>query len=264
MTDPSLVVQAILVYTVLAVGVLATVLTGCAQLRLFSSAWKLGPNAALVRRGFLAASVGMGSVGGSILALELGGPGAIGWMWIASLLGMALVYADVLFAVRFRRDRRAATVFAFADGIPKIGKPLAHVYGLVLLVFALAAGAMLQTQQSSALLATVGGNHWMVAGFLVFAAAIGMIVPKLRTFVAALGPVAVMLYVVALLWVLARAPGSVGGALSMIVSGMATGEGSTLAGGATGLLVALQVGFLRATLATEAGLGSAGFTPEAD
>src|SRR5690606_20138615 len=144
--------------------------------------------------------------------------------------GMALIYADVLLAVRFRRQdehgRRAATVFALADGIPRFGKPLAYVYGLVFLMFALAAGAMLQTQQSSALLSTFGGDHWMVAGFLVFAAAIGMIVPKLRTFVAALGPVAVMLYVVALLWVLARAPGSVGGALGMIVSGMATGEGS--------------------------------------
>lgn len=268
MTDPSLVVQAILVYTVLAAGVLATVLTGFAQLRLFTRAWTLGPNAALVRRGFLAASVGMGSVGGSILALELGGPGAIGWMWIASLLGMALVYADVLFAVRFRRQdehgRRAATVFSFADGLPRFGTPLAYVYALVLLVFALAAGAMLQTQQSSALLETVGGDHWVIAGFLVIVAALGMAVPKLRMFVAALGPVAVVLYVVALAWVLARASGSVGGALGSIVSGMSTGEGSTLAGGATGLLVALQVGFLRATLATEAGLGSAGFTPEAD
>jgi AGCS family alanine or glycine:cation symporter len=268
MTDPSLVVQAILVYTVLAAGVLATVLTGFVQLRLFARARQLGPNAALVRRGFLAASVGMGSVGGSILALEFGGPGAIGWMWIASILGIALIYADVLFAVRFRRQdergRRTATVFSLADGIPHFGKPLAYVYGLAFLLFALAAGAMLQTQQSSVLLQTVGGDHWLVVGFLVLATAIGMTVPKLRMFVAALGPVAVMLYVIAMLWVLARAPGSALAALGSIFSGMTTGAGSTLAGGATGLLVALQVGFLRATMATEAGLGSAGFTPEAD
>jgi Na+/alanine symporter len=269
MTDPSLVVQAILVYTVLAAGVLATVLTGFAQLRLFTQAWKHAPNAALVRRGFMAASVGMGSVGGSIVALELGGPGAIGWMWIASILGMALIYADVLFAVRFRRPDeagrpRTASVFALADGITNIGKLLAHVYGFILLLFALAAGAALQTQQSSVLLGTFGGDHWLIVGFLVFAAALGMMIPKLRTFVAALGPVAVMLYVVALAWMLMRAPASVGEAFGAILSGMSTGEGSTLAGGATGLIVALQVGFLRATMATEAGLGTAGFTPEAD
>jgi Na+/alanine symporter len=269
MTDPALVVQAILVYTVLAAGVLATVLTGFVQLRLFARAWKLGANAALVRRGFMAASVGMGGVGGSIVALELGGPGAIGWMWIASILGMALIYADVLFAVRFRRADesgrpRAATVFALADRLPSYGKLIAHVYGFVLLLFALAAGAMLQTQQTSELLATFGGDHWLIVGFLVSAAALGMAVPKLRTFVAALGPVAVVLYVVALAWMLAGAPASVGAALGSIVSSMSTGAGSTLAGGATGLLVALQVGFVRATMATEAGLGSAGFTPEAD
>lgn len=268
MTDPFLIVQAILVYTVLAAGVLATVLTGFVQLRSFARAWKLGPAAALARRGFLAASVGMGSVGGSIVALEVGGPGAIGWMWIASILGMALVYVDVLFGIRFRRQteqgRRAATVFAFTDGLPRFGKPLAYVYGFALLLFALTAGAMLQTQQTSELLQTFGGDHWLVVGFLVLIAALGMAVPRLRMFVAALGPVAVMLYVVAMLWVLARSPGSAGEALGEIVSSMGTGAGSTLAGGATGLLVALQVGFLRATLATEAGLGSAGFTPEAD
>lgn len=270
MMDLHPVAQAILVYTVLVVGIAATLLTGFAQVRALAQAWRGGPNAALVRRGFLAASVGMGSVGGSILALELGGPGAIGWMWVASILGMGLIYAEVLFSVKHRRHdgqrRRAGTVFALADGIPKIGKPLALVFALVFLVFAIAAGSMLQTQQSTVLLETGGGQRWLVAGFLVFTAALGMVVPKLRSFVAALGPVAVVLYVVAMLWVLARAPGSMSEALAAIVTGMTAIEGSALAGGAAGggLLVAMQAGFLRATLATEAGLGSAGFTPEAD
>ncbi|PRQ04546.1 Amino-acid carrier protein AlsT [Enhygromyxa salina] len=290
MMDLTPVAQAILVYSVLAVGVLATLLTGFAQLRELPNAWKAGPNSALVRRGFLAASVGMGSVGGSILALELGGPGAIGWMWIASLLGMGLVYAEVMLAVRFRRriataDRdqnEAGTVYALADGIPALrsralewlgapnlisGHSLATLFALVFMVFAIAAGSMLQTQQSGELLVAVGGERWLIAGFLVVAAGVGMAVPKLRNFVVALGPVAVALYVVAVVLMIARSPGDPGAALGSMFAGISSGSlSSEIAGGAAGggVLMAMQVGFLRATLATEAGIGSAGFTPQAD
>lgn len=285
MMDLTPIAQAILVYTVLAVGVLVTLLGGVAQLRELPRALKSGPSAALVRRGFLAASVGMGSVGGSLLALELGGPGAIGWMWVASFLGMGLVYAEVMLALRFRRRlgerQRAGTVYALADGIPPLhvralewlgapnlisGQTLAVLFAMVFMVFAVAAGSMLQTQQSGVLLATIGGDRWLVAGFLVVAAGVGMLVPKLRDFVVALGPVAVALYVLAVILMIVRSPGDPGAALGRIIAGMGGASPAELAGGAAGggLLMALQVGFLRGTLATEAGLGSVGFTPQVD
>lgn len=275
MMDMTPIAQAILVYLVIGVGVLVTLATGFAQLRELPAAFKAGPNADLVRRGFLAASVGMGSVGGSILAIELGGPGAIGWMWVASLLGMGVIYAEVLISARLRRRRpaeehgpkhEAATIYAYADALPaSYGKPLAYLVGLTTLVFALAAGSLLQTQQSADLLATVGGDRWLVVGFLVAAAAFGMFVPKLRTFIVALGPVAVLLYVIAAGWVTLRAPGEAGAALASLFSGFAADPDKLAAGAAGGgVLMAMQAGFLRATLATEAGLGSSGFTPQLD
>jgi Na+/alanine symporter len=284
MMDLTPIAQAILVYAVLTAGVCVTLLTGFAQLRELPRAFRSGSSAALVRRGFLAASVGMGSVGGSILALELGGPGAIAWMWIASLLGMALVYAEVLFAARWRRKlegrEQAGTVYAMADGIPALrlralawlgtpellsGRTLAFAFALLFMVFAISAGSMLQTQQASILLEVVGGDRWMVVGFLVAAAAIGMMVPKLRAFVVALGPVAVALYVLATILLIARAPGELSVALAQIFAGLRGGTTQIASGVAGGtVLMAMQAGFLRATLATEAGIGSAGFTPQAD
>ena len=270
MMDLTPIAQAILVYTVLGIGVLAMVLTGFAQFKELPRAWAGGNQAALVRRGFLAASVGMGSVGGSVLALELGGPGAIGWMWIASILGMGLVYAEVLLAVRARSKAggktRTGTVHALAEAIGgSWGRLVAIVFGLAFMVFALAAGSMLQTQQSGLLLTTIGGERWLVAGFLVVAAAVGLLVPKLRNFVVALGPIAIALYVLALILTILRAPGSAPSAFVEIFNSMG-GTGKQLAGGAAGasLQLALQAGFLRGTLATEAGLGSSGFTPQAD
>jgi Na+/alanine symporter len=285
MMDLTPIAQAILVYAVLTVGVLVTLLTGFVQLRELPRAFRTGTNAVLVRRGFLAASVGMGSIGGSVLALELGGPGAIGWMWVASLLGMALIYAEVLLAARWRRkvdgSTQAGSVYAMSDGIPALrlraldwlgtpellsGRTLALAFALLFMVFAIAAGSMLQTQQTSVLLEVVGAGRWTVVGFLVAAAAIGMLVPKLRAFVVALGPVAVALYVLATILMIARAPGDVGVAFSQIISGFLSPGSAQIASGAAGgtVLIAMQAGFLRATLATEAGIGSAGFTPRAD
>ncbi|GEM_PF-1174002 len=270
MMDMSPIGQAILVYSVLAVGVLVTLLTGAAQFREFGAALsgKDGAKAALVRRGFLAASVGMGSIGGTVLAIEIGGPGAVGWMWVASILGMGLIYAEVQLSVRLRaKGGETRTTAILAEGLGgKLGNGLAIVFALGLMTFALVAGSAIQTQQSGELLSLISDHdsRWLVAVFLAGAAGAGALIPKVRTFVAAIGPVAVVLYVFAALLILASQPSSSLGVLGTIVSGM--GGGDELAGGAAGggLLVVMQAGFLRATLATEAGLGSAGFTEQAD
>lgn len=55
----------------------------------------------------LAATVGTGNISGVAGALAAGGPGAIFWMWISALLGMATKYSEVLLSLRFReRSRR--------------------------------------------------------------------------------------------------------------------------------------------------------------
>lgn len=324
MMDLSPLAQAILVYAVVALGVVATLLTGFAQVRAIGAT--RGDRSALAsRRGMLAASTGMGSVSGALLALEIGGPGAIGWMWVASLLGMGLVYAEVMLAVRHRARRsdgtlEAATTHVLAQlgGKPlavvlagtgalvlallapmlgalsglmlaiaglgalvliallglairslwasRSGKPHALMFGLVIMLFAVAAGSLLQTQQASVVLESLGGDRWLTVAVLVGATAAGLMVAKLRGFVIALGPVAVGLYVTAALWIVLRSPGDVAGSLNAMALGIAGISPAGVVGGAAGggLLVALQAGFLRATLATEAGLGSAGFMHELD
>lgn len=50
----------------------------------------------------LAATIGNGNIAGVATAITLGGPGAIFWMWIVGLLGMATKYAEALLAMKFR------------------------------------------------------------------------------------------------------------------------------------------------------------------
>ena len=51
----------------------------------------------------LAATVGTGNIAGVAGAISLGGPGAIFWMWVTALLGMATKYAEIVLSVRFRQ-----------------------------------------------------------------------------------------------------------------------------------------------------------------
>ena len=57
----------------------------------------------------LAATIGTGNIAGTAGALLIGGPGAIFWMWVSALLGMALKYVEILYAVRLRRPAAGAS-----------------------------------------------------------------------------------------------------------------------------------------------------------
>lgn len=265
MMDLSPIAQAVLVYAVLAVGVAATFLTTGAQVReLWAGLSDRRRSSGRMRRGFLGASIGLGGIAGSILALEVGGPGAIGWMWVASILGMAIIYLEVQVAVRRRRANPGAKT-STAAALGDVSPWLARLFGIAFLVFAIAGGSLLQTQQAGELVSILGGvdERWLVVGLLVGVTAIGVAIPPIRRLMPAISAIAVLLYVLAVEAVLAQTPG-VGEALRSIFSGMAGSEQVVggVAGG--GVLMAVQAGFLRATLATEAGLGSAGFSEDAD
>ena len=60
----------------------------------------------------LAATIGVGNIAGVATAIALGGPGAVFWMWMTALVGMATKYAEVVLAVHFRE--RDAEVDALA------------------------------------------------------------------------------------------------------------------------------------------------------
>ena len=100
---------------ILGVGVYLSLRTGFAQLRLFPAACRcflrrmlgrgerlegVSPFQALCTA--LAATVGTGNLAGVAGAIAIGGPGAIFWMWICALLGMATKLAEAVLAVRYR------------------------------------------------------------------------------------------------------------------------------------------------------------------
>jgi len=101
-------------FTVLGVGVLFTIWSGFAQY------WSLTHGIAVIRGKYdkksdpgainhfqalsaaLSATIGLGNIGGVALAITLGGPGAVFWMWVVGIIGMALKTTEVTQAMMFR------------------------------------------------------------------------------------------------------------------------------------------------------------------
>lgn len=58
----------------------------------------------------MAATIGTGNIAGVATAVVLGGPGAVFWMWITALVGMATKYAEALLAVKYRVQSKDGTM----------------------------------------------------------------------------------------------------------------------------------------------------------
>ena len=58
----------------------------------------------------LSATVGIGNIAGVATAIHYGGPGAIFWMWITAVFGMALKYSECLLAVKYRKKNPDGTM----------------------------------------------------------------------------------------------------------------------------------------------------------
>lgn len=82
-----------------------------------------------------AATIGMGNIAGVAIALVLGGPGAIFWMWISAMVGMATKYHEGVLAVRYRHKEpdgstRGGTMYIIEKGLGKKWKWLAVTFAV--------------------------------------------------------------------------------------------------------------------------------------
>ena len=90
----------------------------------------------------LAATIGTGSIVGVATALRIGGPGAMFWMWVSALLGMATKYAESVLAVKYRtRDENGGyaggPMYYIQNGMGKKWIPLAKAFAVFGLITAL-------------------------------------------------------------------------------------------------------------------------------
>ena len=213
----------------------------------------------------LSATVGIGNVAGVATAIYLGGPGAVFWMWITALFGMATKYGEAVLAVRFREvdelgHHVGGPMYYIRNGLGPRWQWLAMLFSVFGMVAALGVGNAVQANTvANAVEANFHLPAW--ASGLVMALLTGTVIiggiRRLGSVAAKLVPFMALAYMGGALMIILTNIEQVPAAFSTIISHAFTGTAAT--GGFAGatVLMALRFGVARGVFSNEAGLGSA-------
>lgn len=212
----------------------------------------------------LSATIGTGNIVGVATAIKLGGPGALFWMWLAALFGMATKYAECLLAVKYRQvddkgqmvggpmyylqygvgSRTLAVLFAlFAIGVACFGIGTFPQVNAILDATEISFGV---SREISAVVLTLLVAFVTVGGIQSIAKVAGKVVPTMALF-----------YVLACLSVIISNSDQLLTAISLVITSAFTSTAAT--GGFLGasIMLAIQSGIARGVFSNESGLGSA-------
>lgn len=228
----------------------------------------------------LSATIGTGNIVGVATAMVAGGPGALFWMWIAALVGMATKYSECLLAVKFRRVSEYGHVVGgpfcyIEDGLGKRWKWLAKIFAAFgVLVGLLGIGTF---SQVNGIATAVNGffdsdNSWSVSIFgrdyswtvviaaIVITIGVAMVliggIKRISSVAQVFVPFMAITYVVLSLIIIALNIEKVPQAFATIVKS-AFGLRAVGGGILGAMIVAMQKGISRGIFSNEAGLGSA-------
>ncbi|MDH3403163.1 MAG: sodium:alanine symporter family protein [Acidobacteriota bacterium] len=219
----------------------------------------------------LAATVGTGNIVGVATAIALGGPGALFWMWMTGLVGMATKYSEALLSVRFRvpdgrGGQSGGPMYYLTNGIPGIGRPLGLLFALFAAVAAFGIGNMVQSNAVAlAVRGSFGVPVW-ASGLVMAGAAAAVILGGIRSigrFTGFFVPIMIGGYMLGAGAILVRHAADVPAAFGLIFEGAFSGTAAT--GGFVGaaLAQAIRFGVARGIFSNESGLGSAGIAAAA-
>jgi AGCS family alanine or glycine:cation symporter len=219
----------------------------------------------------LSGTVGLGNIGGVALAIVLGGPGAIFWMWVVGFLGMAIKLTEVTLSMLYRNtedpDNPHGGPMWVADKalarlkpeLAWLGKAIAVIFCVCLLTSASTGGNMFQAwniaEVTNEYFGVPGWISGVVVATLVAAVIIGGI-KRIGRVAGVLVPFMVALYLIAGTYVLILNFAGIPGMLAMIVSEAFTpteAAGAFVGGTAAS---AFMFGMKRAVFSNEAGQGS--------
>ncbi len=221
----------------------------------------------------MSATVGTGNIAGVATAIALGGPGAIFWMWLMALLGMATKYSEAVLAVYFRQkneydEYHGGPMYYIKIGISEsLGPRFATVAAILAALFAIFAafasfgiGNMVQSNSVADALNSVFNIPEWVSGSVVAGLA-GLVIlgglKRIAAVAAKLVPLMTVTYVVCALSIILLNVSEVPSALYTIVYAAFNGQAAVGGFAGTAVMMAIQFGIARGIFSNEAGLGSA-------
>jgi len=219
----------------------------------------------------LSATVGLGNIGGVALAIGAGGPGALFWMWVVGLFGMALKSVEITLAMQYRNtddpDNPHGGAMWVVDrvigdraGYHVLGKVIGVFFCLTLLTSTITGGNMFQAWSVAELTEKYFGVARVASG-IVIAVVVGLVIlggiKRIGQVAAKLVPLMCAIYLLSALAVLAMHVADLPRLLTMVVTQAfaPTQSGGAFIGGTMGF--AFMKGMQRALFSNEAGQGSA-------
>ncbi|MCH8528163.1 MAG: sodium:alanine symporter family protein [Kiritimatiellae bacterium] len=212
----------------------------------------------------MAATIGVGNIAGVSTAIAAGGPGAVFWMWISALVGMATKFGEAALGVKYREvdadgHVRGGVMFYIEKGLGPAWKPLAVAYALLAALAALGIGNMVQANTMAESLGAFGLPRELTGIGAVLLVAIVVLggISRIGRTAETLVPVMALLYMLGALVVIALNLPQVAGAFRDIV--YYAFNPAAAVGGFAGSAVAMSVrfGIARGIFSNEAGLGAA-------
>jgi AGCS family alanine or glycine:cation symporter len=219
----------------------------------------------------LSATVGLGNIGGVALAIALGGPGAVFWMWVVGAVGMAIKTTEVTLSMLYRNtddpnNPHGGPMWVVSKGfagwnpsLAWLGTLIGGVFCITLLVSAVTGGNMFQSWNVADVTYNYFGINQLITG-IVLALVVGMVIiggiKRIGAVAGRLVPFMCVLYFVSAVVVLIMNAGAVPQMLALIVKSAFNpieAQGAFI-GGTFGY--AFLWGMKRALFSNEAGQGS--------
>ena len=220
----------------------------------------------------LASTLGTGSIVGVATAVLSGGPGAVLWMWLTGILGMATKYTEVYAAMKYRvKDRQGHMMggamhvweqrYKRSDGtVPWWAKFMAIWFAVMACLTIFGVGSAVQTSAiTSVAQANFGVEPWIVAA-IVCGSALLIIMGGLGTISSIcekLVPIMGVAYILGCIYILVCNWAFIGESFRLIFECAFTPRAAFGGAVGSGIIVALQFGCARGLFSNESGLGSA-------
>jgi len=221
----------------------------------------------------LSATVGIGNIAGVALAIHLGGPGALFWMWVTAFLGMATKYTEVTLAQKYRAveapDHDAHTwegtvsggpMYYIERGLGRNWKPMAVFFAIMLASVAFLTGNGIQANTVADAVQTEWGVPTWITG-LITSGIVAMVIlggiSRIGRVTSILAPVMALVYVLGALVILILNAGDVLPTIGLIIREAFRPTAGIAGAGIGAILVTLMWGVRRGLFSNEAGQGSA-------
>ena len=212
----------------------------------------------------LSATVGTGNIAGVATAIFVGGPGAIFWMWVSAIFGMATKFAEAFLAIKYREKNElgetiGGPMYYIKNGLTSKFIVFAYLFATAGMIAALGIGNGVQVNSVSQVINNEFGFSTFSIG-IVIAILVALVIlggiKSIGNITSKLVPIMSLVYILGGLLIIILNANQVGYVFNLIVTSAFTTTAAT--GGFAGATVwmALRYGVARGVFSNEAGLGS--------